>query len=57
MITGLVLLALTVASVELARRLALHKARPRLAWMWSVALLGPLPLLVLAVLPARPRAT
>jgi len=51
-----VVLALTVVSVELARRLALYKGRERLAWMWSAALLGPLPLLVLAVLPSRRHA-
>ena len=54
---ALIVLALTVVSVDLARRLATHKGRARGAWMWSAALLGPLPLLLLAVLPRRPRAT
>jgi len=54
MTSALVILALTVASVDLARRLATHKGRARGAWMWSAAFLGPLPLLVLAVLPSRP---
>ena len=56
MIFAVVVLVLTVVSVELARRLAMYKGRARLAWMWSAALLGPLPLLVLAVLPSRPHA-
>jgi len=56
MILAVVILALTVLSVDLARRIATHKGRARLAWMWSAALLGPLPLLVLAFLPSRPHA-
>jgi NO-binding membrane sensor protein with MHYT domain len=55
MTQALVVVALTFLSVDLARRLAAHKGRARAAWMWSAALLGPLPLVVLAVLPSRPR--
>jgi len=55
MTQALVLVVLTFVSVELARRLAAHKGRARVVWMWSAALLGPLPLLVLAILPTRPR--
>jgi len=57
MISAVVILALTVASVDLARRLAAHKGRARGAWMWSAAFLGPLPLLLLAMLPRRPNAS
>ena len=56
MIYAVVILAVTVLSVDLARRLATHKGRARGAWMWSAALLGPLPLVVLALLPGRPHA-
>ena len=48
-----VLLVLTLVSIDLARRVALHKGRARGPWMWSAAFLGPLPLLVLAALPNR----
>jgi hypothetical protein len=57
MISAVVILVVTVLSVDLARRLAAHKGRARGAWMWSAAFLGPLPLLVLAVLPRRPNAS
>ena len=41
--------ALTVLCVELARRMAVHRARSRRGWMMWAAVLGPLPLLVLVV--------
>jgi hypothetical protein len=49
----LILVALTFLCAEVARRVALRKRRSPLPWMWSVALLGPLPLIVLGLLPAQ----
>jgi hypothetical protein len=49
-------LPLTVLCVELARRMAVRRARPRRRWMMWAAVLGPLPLLVLGFLPVRPHA-
>lgn len=51
-------LAMTFICVDFARRMAVRRGRARLARMWSAALLGPLPLLVLGSLPPlqRPQA-
>jgi hypothetical protein len=46
-------LAVTVASVFAAQRMAANRSRSPRSWMWSAALLGPLPLALLAVLPPR----
>jgi hypothetical protein len=56
MTSALLVVVLTAMSVDLARRLALYKGRARGAWMWWAAFFGPLPLLVLGVLPARRHA-
>jgi hypothetical protein len=37
----------------IARHLAVKKGRSRIAWMWLTAFFGPIPLLVLALLPSR----
>ena len=39
--------------VAIARHLAVKKGRSRIAWMWLTAFFGPIPLLVLALLPSR----
>jgi hypothetical protein len=48
-----VALGVTFVSVYAANRLAKHKQRSALAWMWAAALLGPFPLIPLALLPTR----
>jgi hypothetical protein len=46
-------LGVTLFSVYAANRLAMRKRRSALAWMWATALLGPFPLIQLALLPTR----
>jgi len=50
---GLAALAVTILSVIAAARLAANRARSRRGWMLAAALLGPLPLALLIVLPRR----
>jgi len=45
--------ALTLASILTAQWLAHRRGRSALRWMMAAALLGPLPLLPLAMLPRR----
>jgi hypothetical protein len=51
---GIIALAATALSIFVAGRMAERRARPPRPWMWSAALLGPLPLAVLVCL--KPRA-
>jgi hypothetical protein len=46
-------LLIMIILVAIARRLAVKKGRSRVAWMWLTAFFGPIPLLVLALLPSR----
>jgi hypothetical protein len=46
-------LGVTFFSVYAAKRLAMRQRRSALAWMWATALLGPFPLIPLALLPTR----
>jgi hypothetical protein len=46
-------LAVTVLCVFAARALAIRKGRSRMGWMWAAALLGPIPLVILLLLPAK----
>jgi hypothetical protein len=47
----LVAIGVTLRRVFAANRLALKKGRSALAWRWAAALLGPFPLIPLALLP------
>jgi hypothetical protein len=47
---SLVIMVLLVAT---ARYLAVQKGRSRIGWMWATAFFGPIPVLVLALLPTR----
>ena len=53
MLAFLVLLILLIACVFGAQRLAMWKGRSAVAWMWTTAMLGPVPLAVLALLPSK----
>jgi hypothetical protein len=46
-------LLIMIIFVAIARHLAGKKGRSRIAWMWLTAFFGPIPLLVLALLPSR----
>ena len=46
-------LAVTVLCVFAAQALAIRKGRSRMGWMWAAALLGPIPLGILLLLPAK----
>jgi hypothetical protein len=46
-------LALMVILVAIARSLAIKKGPSRIGWMWATAFFGPIPVLMLLVLPAR----
>lgn len=46
-------LAVTFLCVFAAQALAIRKGRSRLGWMWTGALLGPIPLVILLLLPAK----
>jgi hypothetical protein len=48
-----VTVGITALGVDVARRMAVRRGRSRFGWMWSVAMLGPLPLLVLGLLPRK----
>ena len=52
-VRALFYLSLTFFCVHAAQRLASQRHRSQKAWMWAAALLGPLPLPVLAWLPQR----
>ena len=43
----------TIACMTAARYMAIRQSRAPAAWSWAAAFLGPLPLVVLAVLPDR----
>jgi hypothetical protein len=43
----------TFLCVFAAQALAICKGRSRLGWMWTGALLGPIPLVILLLLPAK----
>jgi hypothetical protein len=47
------LVVLTCTFVMATGRIATAKRRSPKGWMWSAAILGPLPLAVLALLPAK----
>jgi hypothetical protein len=46
-------LGVTFLAVYAAQALALRKGRSRMGWMWVAALLGPIPLLILLILPSK----
>jgi hypothetical protein len=46
-------LGVTFVAVYAAQMLAIRKGRSRIGWMWAAALLGPIPLLILLVLPSK----
>jgi hypothetical protein len=46
-------LAVTFVCVFAAQALAIRKCRSRMGWMWAAALLGPIPLVILLLLPAK----
>ena len=46
-------LAVTILCVFAAQALASRKGRSRMGWMWAAALLGPIPLVILLLLPAK----
>ncbi|MGE5259669.1 MAG: hypothetical protein ACM3MH_02195 [Actinomycetota bacterium] len=50
---SLIALGITFVAVYAAQALALRKGRSRVGWMWAAALLGPIPVLILSVLPAK----
>ncbi len=52
-ILPLIALGLTFLAVYGAQVLAARKGRSRLGWMWTAALLGPIPLLILLILPSK----
>jgi hypothetical protein len=52
-VTLAALVVAAAACVFAAGRMARAKGLPPGSWMWWAALLGPLPLLVLALVPAR----
>jgi hypothetical protein len=52
-IVPLIALGITFVAVYGAQILAIRKSRSRMAWMWASALLGPIPLLILLVLPSK----
>jgi hypothetical protein len=43
-------LGITFVAVYAAQDLARRKGRSRMGWMWAAALLGPIPVLILAAL-------
>jgi hypothetical protein len=49
----IVSIAIMIVLVGTARYLALRKGRSRLGWMWATAFFGPIPVLVLALLPSK----
>jgi hypothetical protein len=49
----LIALGVTFAAVYAAQILAIRKSRSRTGRMWASALLGPIPLLILLVLPSK----
>jgi hypothetical protein len=44
-------MAVVALSIQAARRLAAERGRSPDAWMWAALFLGPLPVLILALLP------
>ena len=46
-------LLIMIIFVAIARQLAVKRGRSRMAWMWLTTFFGPIPLLVLALLPSR----
>ena len=53
MVTSLTLLTLAILCVVAAFRMAVFRGRRTAPWMWAAVFLGPLPLVLLAVLPQR----
>jgi hypothetical protein len=49
----LIALCITFLAVYAAQILAIRKGRSRMGWMWAAALLGPIPLVILLVLPSK----
>jgi hypothetical protein len=49
----LIALGITFLAVYAAQVLAIRKGRSRMGWMWASALLGPIPLVILLVLPSK----
>ena len=47
------LLVFALACIALAQRMAFHRGRSAKLWMWSAACLGPVPIAILALLPAN----
>ncbi len=52
-VVPLIALGITFLAVFAAQALAIRKGRSRLGWMWAAALLGPIPLIILLLLPAK----
>ena len=48
-----VLLLANILCVFLARRMAQDRAKPPTVWMWLAAFFGPVPLIILAVMPEK----
>ncbi|MGH6749545.1 MAG: hypothetical protein ACRECI_09560, partial [Methyloceanibacter sp.] len=46
-------LGVTFLAVYAGQALAIRKGRSRMGWMWVAALLGPIPLLILLILPSK----
>lgn len=53
--TLFVLFAITVVTAYISARIAARRGRSTKAWIWLAALLGPIALLTVALLPARSR--
>jgi hypothetical protein len=49
----IVSIAITFLCVFAAQALATRKCRSHMGWMWAAALLGPIPLAILLLLPAK----
>jgi len=49
----LIALGITFLAVYAAQVLAMREGRSRIGWMWASALLGPIPLVILLVLPSK----
>jgi len=47
------LLIVTLLCIALAQRMAIRRGRSAKLWMWLAASLGPLPIAILALLPAN----
>jgi hypothetical protein len=52
-ILPLIALGVTFLAVYAAQAVAIRKGSSRLGWMWVAALLGPIPLLILLILPSK----